>query len=561
MPDTFVPSRYQADFFDALARVLSAGTGDLMLGAVAGAGKTKTITEACLRLPLEYQRSCFLTAFNKHIQTELVNRQRAGQIPQGIRISTIHGLGFRILADRFRPADRRTWVDEYKYRNLLDIYWREQQIPADPAIQEEAKEAKAAAEKVCRLAMLTLTDPTDRVKLWGMCLHYGIEIPARFGDMVVRAVEPVLRWGREGLPSPDEDGKTYHPSQAISFDDMVYLPVALDLPVPQFRLCFIDEAQDFNAAQLELLLRARGDGIAIWVGDERQAIYGFTGADCDSFRNIEVRTGALRLPLSICYRCAQSIVRLAREIVPSIEAAPDAPAGTVVTDLTEDQVLEMAAGHYRRTPRDPFLILCRVNAPLIAAAFDLIRRGVPARVKGRDIGQQLTRALDAMAKVKGFSFLRLPEYCEHWRKVKLSSLIGREGTEMQQAAVNDWADSVLAVYEAARLRGATDVGEMRAYIANLFTDEDGGIVLSSIHKAKGLESRRVGILRPDLIPHPMARQDWEQGQERNLAYVAVTRAREELLIAGTWQSHLLAGPSIGLPLPAPSAAAAERVVG
>ena len=58
------------------------------------------------------------------------------------------------------------------------------------------------------------------------------------------------------------------------------------------------------------------------------------------------------------------------------------------------------------------------------------------------------------------------------------------------------------------------------------------IVLSSIHKAKGLEAPRVGILSAHLLPHPMARQEWSYQQEVNLAYVAITRARRELYIAG-----------------------------
>ena len=66
----------------------------------------------------------------------------------------------------------------------------------------------------------------------------------------------------------------------------------------------------------------------------------------------------------------------------------------------------------------------------------------------------------------------------------------------------------------------------------IFSDEQGeGIKLSSIHKAKGLESSRVFLLRTKdaPIPHPMARTAWAQEQETNLLYVAITRAIDELV--------------------------------
>ena len=37
------------------------------------------------------------------------------------------------------------------------------------------------------------------------------------------------------------------------------------------------------------------------------------------------------------------------------------------------------------------------------------------------------------------------------------------------------------------------------------------------------------LLHPDLMPHPRASTDEELEQERNLKYVALTRAKEELV--------------------------------
>ncbi len=79
------------------------------------------------------------------------------------------------------------------------------------------------------------------------------------------------------------------------------------------------------------------------------------------------------------------------------------------------------------------------------------------------------------------------------------------------------------------------VTQVRGRIKAMFGKVEDGVErirLSTVHRAKGLEAQRVWVLRPDLMPHPMARQDWAVEQERNLIYVAVTRAIGELYWVG-----------------------------
>ena len=70
-------------------------------------------------------------------------------------------------------------------------------------------------------------------------------------------------------------------------------------------------------------------------------------------------------------------------------------------------------------------------------------------------------------------------------------------------------------------------------IENIFSDEENGegIKLSSIHRAKGLESDRVFLLQPEgaTIPHPMSKSAQQIEQEYNCLYIAQTRSREELV--------------------------------
>jgi superfamily I DNA/RNA helicase len=59
-----------------------------------------------------------------------------------------------------------------------------------------------------------------------------------------------------------------------------------------------------------------------------------------------------------------------------------------------------------------------------------------------------------------------------------------------------------------------------------------GIVLSTVHKAKGLEEGTVVVLRPDLLPlNFFSMTESQIEQEKNLEYVCYTRAQERLVFA------------------------------
>jgi superfamily I DNA/RNA helicase len=71
--------------------------------------------------------------------------------------------------------------------------------------------------------------------------------------------------------------------------------------------------------------------------------------------------------------------------------------------------------------------------------------------------------------------------------------------------------------------------ELIEKINNIFSDrKKGGISLSTIHKAKGLEADNVYIACRELMPSTRAKKDWEIRQEYNLMYVAYTRAKNKL---------------------------------
>jgi superfamily I DNA/RNA helicase len=97
--------------------------------------------------------------------------------------------------------------------------------------------------------------------------------------------------------------------------------------------------------------------------------------------------------------------------------------------------------------------------------------------------------------------------------------------EMRAAQAQDRLSCLLAAAQ-----GCDTISGLRHKLTKLFDEQNTEpcVVLGTIHKMKGLESDRVTILRPDLLPHPMARTDREIAQELNCLYVALTRSRNQL---------------------------------
>lgn len=275
----------------------------------------------------------------------------------------------------------------------------------------------------------------------------------------------------------------------------------------------VHNCQDLSSCQGELVLRlVNGTGRIIGVGDRRQSIYGFMGADVNSIQRLIESLTATVLPLSITYRCPKSHVTLAKEIVPQIEAAPNAIDG-VVRDVTYFRMMGEV--------QDGDLILCRVNAPLVKTCYSLIRRGVKAIIRGRDVGAQLQNMIDRLKPNDIYDLLeKIREY-----KWEQSEKLRRAGKEAQIESLVDRCDTLEALCD-----GIRDLSELRHRISSVFDDvTKTGVILSSVHRAKGDEAMRVYILKPELMPHPMATQGWQLEQEYNIMYVARTRSKNELI--------------------------------
>ena len=172
------------------------------------------------------------------------------------------------------------------------------------------------------------------------------------------------------------------------------------------------------------------------------------------------------------------------------------------------------------------MILCRVNAPLVSETFKFLKAGRRANIQGRDIGQGL---ISTVKKCKAASVVDLTGKIDDWlHKETSKERAKRNPNDTRIASLQDRADCLQCF-----TMGCNTVDEVIRKIEAVFTDskDSTGIRLSSVHRAKGLESQRVFIIvtKEAPMPHPMSKQPWEKEQEQNICYVAVTRAISELI--------------------------------
>ena len=323
--------------------------------------------------------------------------------------------------------------------------------------------------------------------------------------------------------------KTLEMHYPTDFDDQKYFPAVLRgddgsrLPAPKYDIVLVDEAQDSNAVDLALIkLILKPNGIVIGVGDPHQSIYGFRGADVDAMDNFKREFGAKEFPLSISYRCAKNIVKRASNIYPDIEAAPDAIEGEDVSFDTYKPDMFQGGD----------MIICRNNAPTIQMAFKLIANRIPVFVKGRDIGRGLITLID---KLKSGTVADLANDLNLWQAQQLQ-IIHDENPD-DEAAIQRVGDvhATIRIF----IDGNSDgrIETLKKEIEEMFSvrtresDDDnlmkGKVVLSTVHKAKGLEADRVFFLDKHLMfPRWITPGTWQEVQERNLLFVCVTRAKK-----------------------------------
>jgi superfamily I DNA/RNA helicase len=475
------PSNRQAAVIEAYNKT----TDNIVVRAVAGAGKTTLLK---MIFPLVRGKGMYL-AFNNSVVEEL-----SGKISQpNIEISTIHSVGCKSIFRRFGKV-KINKSKTYKFMKKESKKW---ELP-----KKLEEQYLFIIDRLVGLYRSTMCTDSDDLKVSADRL--AIEYTDKHIEYSMHMIEVLKKYNR----SPKE----------IDFIDMVYLPATDDsIQLSKPNTLFVDECQDLNAAQHALIDKLRSNGRFIAVGDPHQSIYGFTGAHSRSFELFVEKPKTVELPLSVTYRCPSRVVDHANGVYNVLECADNCIAGEVKYGSILDA-------------KDGDMIICRNLSPLMSAFLHLIAADRKCYIKGKDMGESLIRLIKPF---KGMPIIDMINELYSSLHEHSNNLIERGYTKpVNHPSYRSLFEKVIAIEVISQV--CDDTNHLISKLHTIFSDEGkSGIVLSSMHKAKGLEADGVFILDRHLIPSKYAVTSDQKIQEKNLLYVAITRSKESLIYCRT----------------------------
>lgn len=580
MRSTQTPSTYQLAVFDHVAAALELrrrgeAWRDLVVVAVPGAGKTWTTVESCRRTP---RHRSVVVAFGRRVKDELQAR-----LPSSARAQTLNGLGYaawrdavgdvEVASNKLDRIARKAADDNHFPQFLRRRVVRLAELgrmygivpgstPPEGINVGDGAAATASRDDLCvgdtlaggALQLRGLVADVDAA--WLELIERHDLKPGDAPGRLVAAARDVLR----------KSIRTSH--QIIDFGDQVYLPT---LAVEPYLSCdadvlYCDELQDLDHLQRRMIVRlVRGNDrcrpVFVGVGDPKQAIFSFRGAESDSMQRLRRDLDAIVLPLSICYRCPTTHLAAARRYSPRIEAAPGAAAGLmhryddagtlscvrpwehppscycVVAGRLVGTVDDSTPPRLRDSGEDfrpGDVVVCRARAPLVRAAFWLWKRKVPARILGREIGGDIL----SFVENAGGRASTLAEMVAAVERVTSRAVVRHRAQDDVEAAAeaSDRRDVVAAVARSVFDEDVPQSREMELFrrrLEDLFGDDEDResvVLLATVHKFKGGEADRMWWLDPDKPDpaNPAYRREWQRVEAANLRLVALTRSRSEL---------------------------------
>ena len=269
------PSKYQK----AIYKAFQLTKRDISISAVAGSGKTTVLLELLKYIPSN-SNSLFL-AFNNSIVDELRERNKRADV----QIMTIHSCGWRSILCRYGS--------KVKMNPNKSIAKTEKVIKELNISENKRGYYFYIIPKILDLMRCNLCENNEKA-IMDLILHYDINADKEDIKIAQKAFSYLIT-----------------DKSQFDFMDMIYVPVTDEsVRLQKYDYVFCDESQDFSVCQqLFIKMSLSRKGRLVTVGDRNQAIYGFAGADADSYDKLSNINGeAIKMPLSVSYRCGKRII-------------------------------------------------------------------------------------------------------------------------------------------------------------------------------------------------------------------------------------------------------------
>ena len=386
---------------EAQRDAVTAGTGNLLVLAGAGSGKTRVLVHRIawlIRAEGLSPHAILAVTFTNKAAREMRGRiEHMLQIPtRAMWVGTFHGLAHR----------------------LLKMHWREARLPQNFQILDSDDQLRLV-KRVCRELDLDESRWPPRQAQWYINAQKDeglraahIEVP--LGDLYLKTMLRIYAAYEEAC----ERGGMVDFAELLLRAHELWLnsPELLAHYQGRFRQVLVDEFQDTNTVQYAWLRVLAGEQVpVVAVGDDDQSIYGWRGAKVEHIQRFgEDFAGTRIVRLEQNYRSTQTILQAANGVIAhnsgrlgkELWTAGDSGepiqlyAGFNEQDEARFIVEQLESwinnGHARRS----VAVLYRSNAQSRVLEEALLRVGVPYRIYGGQRFYERLEIRNAMAYLR-----------------------------------------------------------------------------------------------------------------------------------------------------------------
>ena len=521
------PADFLAELDDDQRVAAEALLGPVCIIAGAGSGKTRTISHRIahgIETGVYTASRVLALTYTNRAASELRSRMRDLGAP-GVQVRTFHSAAL----------------------SQLQFFW--------PQLTE------TLAPKLITNKLPVVKDALDELKL-------------RLAEDEVRAVSAEIEWLKYGLIDPSDYANLDRPAIAsmskdkilevaarfealkqqrrlADWEDVLLLTTGLLRNEPrmlahlqqQYRHFTVDEYQDISPLQQSLLETWLGDREELCVvGDPRQTIYTFAGADPSFLTGFLSRfPNAQVVELNRNYRSSPEIVSLANRIaeqgeLESVRLFSSKPSQQKFSSATAEAkwIAEQISDAIQSgTELSEIAVLARINSQLEGVEHELTKLGIKCQVRGTGRFFRRPEIMQAMRALRALQAAALSDPLF----VEVSKIISALGWSSKSDGSDKWLGLNWFIEVLEEFSAEVSLDE---YLRELQERERSGhepvmaaVSLATIHATKGLEWQQVFLcgINQGYFPISYAKTDAEIAEERRLFYVGVTRAKDRLILS------------------------------